>query len=99
MARTGRGLFVLLAPLLVGDVARAHSWYPHRCCNDIDCSVVTRLERRADGSYLIESGHITVVVPKGFPIEPSQDRDAHVCVYRDVRGQYHPRCVFLPAEV
>ena len=78
--------------------ALAHSWYPRLCCNDLDCMVVTKLVRQADGSILMEAGHISVIVPKGFLIEPSQDHDSHVCVYRDVRGRYHPRCVFMPAE-
>lgn len=91
---------VLAAAVLAASTlpALAHSWYPRECCNDIDCVKVERLERRPDGSMLMESGPITVIVPKGFDARPSQDRDAHVCVYRDVRGRYHARCVFLPAE-
>ena len=89
----------LLLTLALPTTALAHSWYPRLCCNDLDCMVVTRLVRQADGSILMEAGHISVIVPKGFLIEPSQDHDSHVCVYRDVRGHYHPRCVFMPAEV
>lgn len=97
--RHRRSLLVVLALLpVIVQPSSAHSWYPPLCCNEIDCMVVTRLTRRADGALVIVAGHIDVIVPPGFPIEPSQDRDAHVCVYRDVRGIYHPRCVFLPAE-
>lgn len=101
--RCGRlrlALHVVLGAVLVGlsTGSSAHSWYPRICCNEIDCMVVTSLTRRADGALVIAAGHIDVIVPPGFPIEPSEDRDAHVCVYRDVMGIYHPRCVFLPAE-
>ena len=75
---------------------RAHLWYPRKCCNEQDCHRATRVERRPDGSLRIDAGHITVIVPPGFPAQASQDNNAHVCVYQDIMGRYHPRCVFLP---
>lgn len=87
-----------LTVLAASTPSRSHSWYPKLCCNEIDCLVVEKLTRNPDGSILMEAGPITVLVPNDFRIDPSQDRQAHVCVYRDVRGKYHPRCVFLPGE-
>ena len=76
----------------------AHSWYPQRCCTEQDCVRVDRIERRPDGSLWVTAGHIGVAIPKGFPAEPSQDHDAHVCTYRNILGHHVPRCLFLPAE-
>jgi hypothetical protein len=91
-------LLGVLALHAASSRAQAHSWYPRFCCNELDCMVVEKLTRNPDGSMLMEAGPITVLVPRDFQIDPSQDRQAHVCVYRDVRGKYHPRCVFLPGE-
>ena len=87
---------VLCALSLVVGSAQAHHWYPRECCTDQDCFRATVVVRRPDGSLKIDAGHITVIVPPGFPARPSQDNDPHVCVYRDIRGRYHARCVFLP---
>ena len=92
---------ILALALLVGvptlpSTAWAHLWYPKVCCNDQDCFKATLVEHLPDGSLRIDAGHITVVVPKNFPSLPSLDNDAHVCVFRDMRGRYQPRCVFLP---
>lgn len=87
-----------LPVLTVAGPAGAHSWYPQRCCNEIDCYKVVRMQRLPDGSLDVLAGHIPVIVPKDFPAEPSLDHDAHVCVYRDMLGRYRPLCVFLPAE-
>jgi len=60
--------------------------------------VVTRIERLADGSLAVSAGHIDVIVPRGFPAEASLDREAHICVYRNIEGRYVVRCLFLPGE-
>lgn len=80
----------------VAEPVSAHFWYPKTCCNDQDCFRATAVQRLPDGRLRIDAGHITVFVPRGFAIRPSQDNDPHVCVYRDIRGHYQPRCVFLP---
>ena len=90
------GLLTSAQQVLISTPALAHFWYPKECCNDQDCFRVSSMKRQADGSLKIEAGHISVVVPPGYAARPSQDNDAHVCVYRDLRGQYHARCVFLP---
>ena len=88
---------VVLAHVLLFDgQARAHLWYPKACCNDQDCFRATRVEHLPDGSLRIYTDHLSVIVPPTYVSFPSQDNDAHVCVYRDIRGRYHPRCVFLP---
>ena len=85
-----------MVPQAMVTAARAHSWYPRECCSELDCFRATSMQRLPDGSMIVQAGHITVIVPSGFPTRPSQDGDVHVCTYRDIRGQYLPRCVFLP---
>lgn len=86
----------LLLALAQPSPALAHLWYPKACCNDQDCFRATAIQHRPDGSMKIEAGHISVIVPPGHPTLPSLDNDAHICVYRDIAGRYHARCVFVP---
>lgn len=86
----------LLVLVCAAQNSLAHQWYPKECCNDQDCFPATKVERLPDQGLRVELGHITVIVPPGFDARPSQDNKVHVCVYRDIRGHYHPRCVFLP---
>jgi hypothetical protein len=74
----------------------AHSWYPPQCCTGQDCKKVDGMEHLPDGSLLMHFGGQQVIVPRGFSMQPSQDMDAHVCVFRGVTGRWLPRCVFLP---
>ncbi len=76
--------------------AHAHLWYPKECCNEQDCFRATSVERLPDGSLRMRAGNIKVTVPPDFEKFPSQDNDAHVCVFSDLQGRYHARCVFLP---
>ena len=76
--------------------ARAHLWYPKECCNEQDCFRATSVVKLPDGSLRMTAGPIKVTVPPDFEKFPSQDNDAHVCVYSDLQGRYRPRCVFLP---
>lgn len=89
-------LTVLAPP---ADVARAHSWYPRECCNEIDCRRVDRIEPQPDGSVIMHAGPLSVLVPKSFPRRPSQDGDAHICVFVNLSGRLQPRCVFLPLNM
>lgn len=75
----------------------AHSWYPPACCTGQDCRKVDRIDHLPDGGLLMHFGGQQVVVPRGFEQLPSQDADAHVCVYRNALGRWVPRCVFIPA--
>ena len=55
------------------------------------------MEYLADGSLVMHFSGQQVVVPRGFEQLPSQDTDAHVCVYRGATGRWVARCVFVPA--
>ena len=92
---------VALAALALAPVGPAfvwaHSWYPPQCCTGQDCKKVDRMEHMPDGSLLLHFGGQQVVVPRGFTQQPSQDMDAHVCVFRGATGRWMPRCVFVPA--
>jgi hypothetical protein len=81
---------------LPNSASRAHFWYPKKCCNDQDCFRAVSIKRLPDGRLAITASHFTVIVPSGFPIRPSLDSDSHICVYRNISGQYLPRCVFMP---
>ncbi len=87
---------ICLTCAVPNTTAQAHLWYPKVCCNDQDCFKATLVKHLPDGSLRIDAGHITVIVPRDFPSLPSLDNDAHICVFRDLRGRYQPRCVFLP---
>jgi hypothetical protein len=84
-----------VAVLLAAPAARAHSWYPHYCCNDQDCAKVDRIEYVVGGMYMIV-GETRVFVPDAMEKRPSQDNDAHVCILRTQSGRYRVRCVFMP---
>ena len=92
----------ILVPIALASIIcssspiQAHSWYPPHCCTGQDCKKVDQLEHLPDGSILMHFGGQQVVVPRGFTMQPSQDLEAHVCVFRGANGRWLPRCVFLP---
>ncbi len=91
------GLAIMAVLISFGPApALAHLWYPKECCNDQDCFRATSVVQLPDGSLRMTAGPIKVTVPPDFEKFPSQDNDAHVCVYSDLQGRYRPRCVFLP---
>ena len=75
----------------------AHSWYPKRCCHDMDCHPADTVHRLPDGTLVLSRGAIRVRVPQGFPIEASPDGRSHFCVFESGWG-LEARCVFLSAE-
>lgn len=85
--------------VLVVPYAHAHGWYPLNCCSGHDCFKVDAIEYLSDGGMIMKAGRISVTVPKGFYQQPSLDQHAHVCAYPNGRGEFLPRCVFLPAGV
>lgn len=92
--------FALLALLVLqcsANPAMAHSWYPKACCNDRDCRPIDKLVGKIDGSYEVWSGAIYLIVPRGFPIQQSEDSEAHICFVPDFySGEPDILCVFMP---
>ena len=101
--RTGRHgvrascMLAVAAWMIAAPHVSAHSWYPPHCCTGQDCRKVDRIDYLPDGGLLMHFGGQQVEVPRGFSQQPSQDTDAHVCVFRGASGRWMPRCVFLPA--
>jgi hypothetical protein len=75
----------------------AHSWYPKRCCHDMDCHPADRVHSLPDGTLVLSRGAILVRAPRSFPIEASPDGRAHFWVFES-GWDLEARCVFLPAE-
>jgi hypothetical protein len=56
-------------------------------------------EELPDGRLLVHTGKVSVLVPSGFPRQPSQDADMHVCIRRDpATGALQPVCLFVPGQ-
>jgi hypothetical protein len=83
--------------LLLPQLVAAHSWYPKRCCHDMDCFLADNVHRLADGTLELSKGSIRVRVTRTFPIEPSPDGKPHFCVWDSGFG-LEARCVFLPVD-
>ena len=77
--------------------AWSHSWYPRLCCNEHDCGRIISYEPLPDGAILAHTAALSVIVPKGFPEQPSHDNHMHVCVHRSQQsGKLGPTCFFVP---
>jgi hypothetical protein len=75
--------------------ARAHQWYPRECCSERDCAPADTVVRRPDGSYLVTSRGMTVVIPADYDRwRPSPDARIHVCIRRLRSGSEYLVCAF-----
>jgi hypothetical protein len=92
-----RSLAILITAGTVSSQAFATTppEYPKRCC--AACHAADTVNRLADGTIELARGEIRIRVPRTFPIEVSQDGQAHFCVWESGWGP-EPRCVFLPAD-
>jgi hypothetical protein len=82
--------------------ARAHGWYPLRCCHDRDCAPIRAdsITRQGDNYVItIKAGTHPMVIDadivRTWPIErsePSQDAEHHICLSPDQRVL----CLFIP---
>ena len=94
--RISRASFVLAVAtwMIAAPHVSAHSWYPPHCCTGQDCRKVDRIDYLPDGGLLMHFGGQQVEVPRGFSQQPSQDTDAHVCVFRSASGRWMPTASF-----
>ena len=82
MRHPGPALAAISASLYVAlPSAHAHDWYPRECCSSQDCAPADTVIRRDDGSYLVTTRGLSVVIPWWFrPWQTSPDGRVHVCV-------------------
>jgi hypothetical protein len=73
----------------------AHDWYPRECCGERDCAPADTLVVREDGSYLVTSRGMTVVIPADFhQWRRSPDARVHVCIRKLRSGSEYLICAF-----
>ena len=71
------------------------SWYPLACCGNIDCFPITcdQLVETVSGWLYVPTGNLF----KREQVQPSQDRQCHVCLGR---GREHRSiCAFIVSNV
>ena len=100
MMRRWRAALCAGAMLAAATQVVAHGWYPHECCHDQDCSIVTELTVLPDGSMKVRTEVGFAVVPRGFDIRASRDSKAHACLRQNGPDVEHLGwvvvCLFLP---
>jgi hypothetical protein len=80
---------------LVGARVQAHDWYPLECCSGQDCAPAEAVVRQADGSYLVTSRGMSVVIPRDYAYwRRSPDSRIHVCIRRLRSGGEYLICAF-----
>lgn len=90
------GLFAVLAALLAGlPDAHGHDSYPLECCSEQDCAPAEAVVRREDGSFLVTSRGMSVVIPADYSAwRKSPDERIHVCIRRLRSGGEYLICAF-----
>jgi hypothetical protein len=75
--------------------ARAHDSYPLECCSDHDCAPADAVIRREDGSLLVTSRGMSVVIPADYSAwRKSPDERIHVCIRKLRSGSEYLICAF-----
>jgi len=73
----------------------AHDWYPLECCGGHDCAPADKVVRRDDGSFLVTTRGMSVVIPKDYPDwRKSPDERIHVCIRKLRSGSEYLICAF-----
>jgi hypothetical protein len=82
--------------------AKAHSWYPRECCDNIDCAPVEAVSQFALANgppqMIVTSMHGRALVPQNFRTRDSKDGRMHVCMRPDPDGIMDVMCLFLPPQ-
>ena len=88
--------FALWASVLsVPAVAQAHEWYPIECCAGLDCAPADSVVRQDDGSYLVTTHGMSVVIPANYPYwRASPDGRIHACIRKLKSGNVFLICAF-----
>lgn len=94
--RAGHAVAVVsLASLVLVARVHAHGWYPQECCSDKDCGPAETVIRYEDGSYLVTSRGMTVLIPKDYgKWRSSPDGKVHVCIRKLRSGSEYLVCAF-----
>jgi hypothetical protein len=73
---------VLAATILFyANHAAAHDWYPKECCGKNDCAPADSVQRKQDGSYVVMTRGLSVVIPVNFDQwRKSPDGRVHICM-------------------
>jgi hypothetical protein len=95
MRRNGLTLLLVAAALPACSSADAHDWYPRECCSNRDCAPADAVQRREDGSYLVTSRGMSVVIPADYARwRQSPDGRVHVCIRKLRSGAEYLICAF-----
>lgn len=81
--------------LALPRASSAHDWYPLECCSTRDCAPADSVVRHDDGSYLVTSRGMSVVIPADYQRwRDSPDGQIHVCIRKLRSGSEYLVCAF-----
>ena len=99
-------ILLIGALLAIGPVsfAAAHSWYPHECCNDMDCAPVESIVQIVPlgggaPQVMVTSKHGRATARGDFPVQEFKDDRMHVCMRRHDSGDMDVVCLFMPPSM